>query len=64
MVVTRRKRVDRNTGTVPDVLKEFYVLERCGLRIGIIGLVEKYAHFLVFNRILIWPSRTGSGLAL
>ncbi|KAL1746984.1 Metallo-dependent phosphatase-like protein [Schizophyllum fasciatum] len=33
--------VDRNTGSVPDVLKEYIIFERRGLRIGVIGLVEK-----------------------
>ncbi|KAL1709989.1 Metallo-dependent phosphatase-like protein [Schizophyllum commune] len=44
--------IDRNTGTVPDVLKEFYVLERCGLRIGIIGLVEKEW----IGTVATWPA--------
>ncbi|EIN11144.1 Metallo-dependent phosphatase [Punctularia strigosozonata HHB-11173 SS5] len=33
--------VDTNTGKVPEPMKEIHVLERAGLRIGLIGLVEK-----------------------
>ncbi|KDQ33721.1 hypothetical protein PLEOSDRAFT_1032941 [Pleurotus ostreatus PC15] len=33
--------IDEKTSKVPDVLHEFKVVERSGIRIGIIGLVEK-----------------------
>ncbi|KAF5384466.1 hypothetical protein D9757_006409 [Collybiopsis confluens] len=33
--------VDENTGKVPETMKELYVLERAGVRIGFIGLVEE-----------------------
>ncbi|KAK7693426.1 hypothetical protein QCA50_002994 [Cerrena zonata] len=33
--------VDTTTGKVPEPMKEFYVLERVGVRIGFVGLVEK-----------------------
>ena len=33
--------MDVNTGKVPDGLKEFYVTERCGVRIGVVGLIEQ-----------------------
>jgi hypothetical protein len=29
---------------VPDTLHEFEILERSGLKIGVIGLVEKYVY--------------------
>ena len=32
--------VDENTGKVPEGLKEYFVIERAGVRIGVIGLVE------------------------
>ncbi|EJC99583.1 Metallo-dependent phosphatase [Fomitiporia mediterranea MF3/22] len=32
--------VDEATGKVPEYLHEFHILERCGVRIGFIGLVE------------------------
>ena len=35
--------IDTNTGHQPEPLKRFWVTERCGVRIGVIGLVEKYA---------------------
>jgi len=35
--------VDTTTNRVPESLREFLVLERRGLRIGIVGLVERYA---------------------
>ena len=34
--------VNTTTGEVPQGLKEFEVFERAGVRVGIIGLVEKY----------------------
>ena len=34
--------IDSTTSLVPEHLKEFEVLERNGIRIGIIGLVEQY----------------------
>lgn len=34
--------IDTTTGNVPVPMKEFVVLERSGLRIGLIGLVEEY----------------------
>ncbi|KAI5124075.1 hypothetical protein M0805_003902 [Coniferiporia weirii] len=33
--------VDTTTGKVPNTLHEFHVIERCGVRVGFIGLVEK-----------------------
>lgn len=33
--------VDTSTNKVPEPLKEIHVLERGGIRIGFIGLVEK-----------------------
>lgn len=33
--------MDTETSKVPDGLLEFIVLERIGVRIGVIGLVEK-----------------------
>ncbi|WVR09253.1 hypothetical protein IAU60_006318 [Kwoniella sp. DSM 27419] len=33
--------VDKNTGQVPPPLKRYHVFERCGVRIGVIGLVEE-----------------------
>ena len=38
--------VDSDTGKVPAHLKEFEVFERAGVRIGVIGLVEKFAFCL------------------
>lgn len=35
--------MDNSTSQVPEHVYEFQVLERAGVRIGIIGLVEKYA---------------------
>ena len=34
--------VDTNTSRIPEPLREFHVLERVGVRIGVIGLIEKY----------------------
>ncbi|KAF8145139.1 Metallo-dependent phosphatase-like protein, partial [Mycena galopus ATCC 62051] len=33
--------LDTNTGKVPEPLKDFHVIEKAGIRIGLIGLVEK-----------------------
>lgn len=33
--------VDRTTGEQPSIFKRFHVTERCGVRIGLIGLVEQ-----------------------
>ncbi|KAJ7582554.1 Metallo-dependent phosphatase-like protein [Mycena floridula] len=33
--------IDTTTGKVPSSVHEFQVLERCGMRIGVIGLVER-----------------------
>ncbi|KAK1227919.1 hypothetical protein PQX77_009058 [Marasmius sp. AFHP31] len=33
--------VDEKTGKVPETMQELYVLERAGIRIGFVGLVEK-----------------------
>lgn len=33
--------MDTNTGKVPEGLHELQVLERAGLRVGIVGLVEE-----------------------
>ncbi|TFK22404.1 Metallo-dependent phosphatase [Coprinopsis marcescibilis] len=38
--------IDETTGTVPEPLKEFHILERVGLRIGLIGLVEMCNPFI------------------
>ena len=48
--------MDTTTNRVPESLQEFVVLERRGLRIGIIGLVERYAptKFLHLDRRLLW----------
>jgi len=41
--------IDTNTNQVPEYLKPFEVFERAGVRIGVIGLVEKYRSiFLLF----------------
>lgn len=34
--------VDTATSAIPEHLLEFVVLERAGLKLGVIGLVEKY----------------------
>jgi len=34
--------IDTNTNQVPEYLKPFEVFERAGVKIGVIGLVEKY----------------------
>lgn len=34
--------VDTETSKVPSALQEFQVFERAGVRVGVIGLVEKY----------------------
>lgn len=33
--------IDTDTGAVPEPLKAFHVIEKAGVRIGFIGLVEK-----------------------
>ncbi|WWC73295.1 uncharacterized protein I206_107262 [Kwoniella pini CBS 10737] len=33
--------IDERTGSVPDTLNRFWITERCGLKIGVIGLVEQ-----------------------
>lgn len=33
--------IDSRTGKVPETMKEFHVLERAGVKVGFIGLVEK-----------------------
>jgi 5'-nucleotidase len=33
--------IDTTTNKVPEHLKEFIVFERCGVKVGIVGLVEK-----------------------
>jgi len=38
--------IDVKTGTVPQGLHEFYVTERSGVRVGVIGLVEKSVDFV------------------
>lgn len=37
--------IDTQTSKVPEPLLEFVVLERVGVRVGVIGLVEKYANY-------------------
>lgn len=46
---------DTETGRVPGGLKEFVILEKAGLRIGIIGLVEKFVDttFMAFKMKII-----------
>ncbi|KAF8184960.1 Metallo-dependent phosphatase-like protein [Mycena galopus ATCC 62051] len=44
--------VDTNTSQVPEGLSEFQILERAGLRIGIIGLVEKEW----IDTVATWPA--------
>ncbi|KAH9060048.1 Metallo-dependent phosphatase [Lactarius vividus] len=44
--------IDTNTSQVPDKLLEFIVLERSGIRIGVIGLVEKEW----ITTVSSWPS--------
>ena len=34
--------IDETTSKIPEKLHEYVILERCGVRIGLIGLVEKY----------------------
>lgn len=34
--------VDTNTGKTPSPLHRYFVTEKCGVRIGIIGIVEEY----------------------
>ena len=34
--------IDKETSRVPEPLKEFIVLEKAGMKVGIIALVEKY----------------------
>ncbi|KAF9259288.1 Metallo-dependent phosphatase [Marasmius fiardii PR-910] len=43
--------IDTNTGKVPEPMKEFCVVERAGIRIGIIGLVER----ATIDTIDEWP---------
>ena len=33
--------IDEHTGDTPKPLKRYWVTERCGLRIGVVGLVEQ-----------------------
>jgi 2',3'-cyclic-nucleotide 2'-phosphodiesterase (5'-nucleotidase family) len=33
--------IDANTGTSPEPLRRFYVTERAGVRVGLVGLVEQ-----------------------
>ncbi|THH33893.1 hypothetical protein EUX98_g299 [Antrodiella citrinella] len=44
--------VDTTTGRVPEPLREFEVLERAGVRVGIIGIIEKEW----IGTISSWPS--------
>ncbi|THH05733.1 hypothetical protein EW145_g4582 [Phellinidium pouzarii] len=44
--------IDTTTGKVPSVLHEFHVIERCGMRVGFIGLVEKEW----ITTVPSWPS--------
>jgi 5'-nucleotidase len=34
--------IDTTTSKVPEYLKQYEIFERGGVRIGVIGLVEKY----------------------
>ena len=36
--------IDSTTSKVPEHLKEYEIFERGGVRIGVIGLVEKYGN--------------------
>ena len=36
--------IDNTTSKVPEYLKEYEIFDRGGIRIGIIGLVEKYSN--------------------
>jgi hypothetical protein len=36
--------IDTETSQVPAALREFEVVERAGIRVGVIGLVERWAH--------------------
>jgi hypothetical protein len=50
--------VDENTGRVPVSLQELHVIERGGVRIGLIGLVEKSVPLpsgIVWARRLTYP---------
>ncbi|KAH8108440.1 Metallo-dependent phosphatase [Phellopilus nigrolimitatus] len=44
--------VDTETSKVPDGLHQFHIIERCGVRIGFIGLVEKEW----ITTVPAWPS--------
>ncbi|KZV84073.1 Metallo-dependent phosphatase [Exidia glandulosa HHB12029] len=44
--------VDKDTGRVPEPFKEFHILERGGVRIGVIGLIEEEW----IATINAWPS--------
>lgn len=39
--------VDTDTSTVPASLHEHFILDRAGVRIGFIGLIEEYATLLI-----------------
>jgi 2',3'-cyclic-nucleotide 2'-phosphodiesterase (5'-nucleotidase family) len=47
--------IDTDTSKTPETLHEFYVIEKAGIKIGVIGLVEKYAlfYFAFEPRVLI-----------
>jgi 5'-nucleotidase len=34
--------VDENTGRQPEKFLKYWITERCGVKIGVIGLVEQY----------------------
>ncbi|KAJ8581126.1 hypothetical protein M405DRAFT_926302 [Rhizopogon salebrosus TDB-379] len=43
--------IDENTGRVPVPFQELQVVERGGVRIGLVGLVEKLVSLLLFARV-------------
>lgn len=47
--------IDNATGCTPEHVQEYHIIERAGVRIGVIGLIEKYVinasshHFYVLT---------------
>lgn len=48
---------------MPELLHEFYVFEKAGIRIGIIGLVEKSVPPRSHETELIFVTENGSALS-
>lgn len=46
--------IDTKTGKTPAPLQRFVVVERCGVRIGIVGLVEEYVRDAVCANARDW----------